>query len=83
MADFVPKPGTGQLFRNRDRVKDTHPEFRGSIVDPDGKAWEVSAWVKDGKGGKFFSLSVKEPYKAGKREEAPPPPDDMDGSIPF
>lgn len=89
MGDFVPKPGSGALFRNRDRVKDTHPEYRGNVVDPDGKAWEVAAWVKEGKGGKFFSLALKEPYRAGRAAgDAHSPsgghaPDDMEGEIPF
>jgi len=48
----------GALFKNTRREKDTHPEYNGSI-NVDGHDYWISAWVKDGKSGKFFSLSVK------------------------
>lgn len=49
----------GALFKNTKREKDTHPEYNGSL-NVGGVEYWISAWVKDGKSGKFFSLSVKE-----------------------
>lgn len=48
----------GALFKNDRRERDSHPEYNGSI-NIDGVEYWLSAWVKDGRKGKFFSLSVK------------------------
>lgn len=48
----------GALFKNDKREKESHPEYKGSINVGGNEYW-LSAWVKEGKRGKFFSLSVK------------------------
>ena len=56
----------GSLFRNDRREKDSQPEYTGTINVAGGEYW-LSAWLKEGKGKKFFSLSVKpkEPMTIG------------------
>ena len=81
MAGFKNDPGYGQLFRNKYKKEDKHPDHRGSCTTPDGKEWEISAWIKEGAKGKFFSLSIQEPYK--KEETKPVDPKDFDEDIPF
>ena len=54
---YVPKEGSGSLFKNDRKVSDTHPDFTGSIM-LNGKEHYLSAWVKESKKGKFFSVSV-------------------------
>jgi hypothetical protein len=88
----------GVLFKNDRKEKDTHPDYKGQI-NVDGEEYWLSAWIKDGKKGKFMSLSIKpkEEQEAAPppapRRSAPPPPrrgggggggfDDMDDDIPF
>ena len=47
----------GVLFKNDRKETERHPEYKGSI-NVDGQEFWLSAWVKDGKSGKFMSLSV-------------------------
>ena len=47
---------SGALFKNDKKEKDTHPDYRGSI-NVEGTDYWISAWIKDGKSGKFMSLS--------------------------
>ena len=81
---FVPKDGSGSLFKNTRKEKDSHPDYRGDLMIG-GQLYEVAAWVKEGKSGKFFSLSAKPKQADGPREQRPPKesapmPDD---DIPF
>ena len=57
---FEQKPGTGTLFKT-DKKSDKHPDYRGKILDQNGKEWALAAWVKEGKKGNFLSLKMDEP----------------------
>lgn len=83
---FIPKEGTGMLFRNENPKGDTSPQAIGSAMI-DGQLYYLSAWTKEGKKGRYQSLSFslpKEkdgsssyPYKA--KED----PSSMNDDIPF
>jgi hypothetical protein len=47
----------GVLFKNDRKESDRHPEYKGSI-NINGEEFWLSSWVKEGKTGKFMSLSV-------------------------
>jgi hypothetical protein len=47
---------SGILSRNDKRESEKQPEFRGECTI-EGKAYRISAWVKEGKSGKFMSLA--------------------------
>lgn len=55
---FEAKNNSGVLFRNDKREKETHPNARGTALI-DGVAYEISCWTKEGRNGKFQSLSFK------------------------
>lgn len=76
----------GTLGKNQRKEKDTHPEYAGKI-NVDGVDYWLSAWVKEGPTGKFFSLSVR-PKDEQKASAAKQPAtaggfDEMDDDIPF
>lgn len=70
MSNYTPKPNSGSLFKVPDekRTKETWPQYDGEFLvecphcGQHQKGW-VSAWVKEGKAGKFFSLAFK--HKTG------------------
>ena len=63
------KDGQGSLFKNN-KTKDTQPDYTGEIKI-EGKVYRLSAWIKEGKNGKFMSLSCQESKK------------DLNDSVPF
>lgn len=80
----------GVLFKNDRKEKDSHPDYKGSC-EVDGTEYWLSAWIKEGRNGKFMSLAFTE------KEEAPAPApaprgrnggreqrrDEFDDDIPF
>jgi hypothetical protein len=57
-------PNSGILFRNDKKKTDKHPSHRGDVqvtcshCGAVNEFW-LSAWVKEGRKGKFFSLSFR------------------------
>lgn len=81
---YEQKDGSGALFKNDKGDNPKRPDYRGDIT-LGGVQYELSAWIKDGKNGKFMSLSGK---VKGERQERPqqqsaPPPDDFGDQVPF
>jgi len=54
---YIPKEGSGSLFKNDRKTTETHPDFTGSIM-VNNREHYLSAWVKEGTKGKFFSVSI-------------------------
>jgi hypothetical protein len=59
MSNYTQKEGQGSLFRNDKKNNEKSPEYTGSIM-VNGKEMRLSAWVKEGKIGKFLSLQISE-----------------------
>lgn len=77
------KPGTFSLFKNDKDGNDKRPDYRGDGVDLDGNSIRVSAWLRDGKSGKFMSCKI-EPKEEQRQpaKQAPKPAVGFD-DLPF
>lgn len=81
------REGQGSLFKNERKETEKHPDYTGSIKLPDGSEHWLSAWIKQGAKGKFFSIQIgksKDGQPASKPAARKSVADDMDGDmVPF
>ena len=58
------RDNSGVLFKSDKIENERSPQYKGNIT-VDGKDYWISAWVKEGKSGKFMGLAVspKEEYQ--------------------
>ena len=67
---FEIRDNSGNLFKNDRKENENQPAYTGKCM-VNGLPMQISAWVKEGKNGKFFSLSFQEPWKpAGEADKA-------------
>lgn len=51
------------ITKNKFKQIDSHPDYKISFMTEDKQFIEVGgAWIKDGKGGKFFSCKLNDRY---------------------
>ena len=76
---YQQKDGSGALFKNGYKQKESHPDYKGSITI-NGVELDLAGWIKEGKNGKFFSLKVSEKRERHERKGEMP---EADADIPF
>ena len=83
---YEKREGSGSLFKNDRKEQLNHPDYKGDILI-NGQEYWLSAWIKEGKSGKFMSIAAKpkESRQEAPKKKAPLPGNfqDMDDSIPF
>jgi hypothetical protein len=77
------RDNSGVLFSNDKREKESHPHYKGNIT-VEGKPYWLSAWIKEGKTGKFMGLAVSPKEEANTSSPKNKPSIlDMDSDLPF
>ena len=81
-SDRPEDAGRGALFKNEDKEKPSHPDYKGDVTIHGRKFW-ISAWLKTSEktGKKFMSLALRpanEQNGATKQKSAA-----ADDAIPF
>lgn len=78
-------PNSGTLGKNDKPQNENSPPYKGK-AEIDGVEYWISAWVKEGPSGKFFSLSFKpkeETHKQGISKARAAVDDDLNDPVPF
>jgi len=75
------RDNSGVLFKADKKETEKHPDYKGNIM-VDGQEYWLSAWIKEGKTGKFLGLAVS-PRDAQPPASKPLPKNLDDELIPF
>lgn len=89
MSGYEQKDGNGALFKNDRKESDNHPDYKGDCKVGGVDYW-ISAWIKEGKKGKFMSLALKPkeardaaPTTRKPNDKDPRDLSDLDSDVPF
>jgi uncharacterized protein (DUF736 family) len=58
------KPSSGSLFKNDRKEKETHPDYKGKVMLPNGEVRWLSGWKKQTSAGDtWLSLAIGDPVQ--------------------
>jgi hypothetical protein len=58
------KPSSGSLFKNDRKEKETHPDYKGKVMLPNGEVRWLSGWKKQtASGDGWLSLAIGDPVQ--------------------
>ena len=75
------RDNSGVLFKSDKKDNERAPDYKGNIM-VDGNDYWLSAWIKEGKNGKFMGLAVS-PRDAQPPASKPIPKSFDDSDVPF
>ena len=82
---FEQKDNSAAIFRNDKGDNPKRPDYTGNGM-VNGEAVRISAWIREGRNGKFLSLSFDKPKQKDAPKEKIPTQrhvDDFDDAVPF
>lgn len=66
MSGYDKPDNSGTLSRNDRKTSPNQPDHKGSVT-VEGRDYWLSAWIKEGPTGKFFSLALTPKDQQGNR----------------
>jgi uncharacterized protein (DUF736 family) len=88
MAEYEIREGATNVFMNRDKKEDKHPDFKGQVLI-DGKLKDVALWTRETRNGeRFYGCKISDGKPREKKPYQPQQPAEKvdfkpDDGIPF
>lgn len=79
------RDNSGVLFKEKEKKNPNYPDYKGN-VRVNGQEYWLSAWIKEGKNGKFMGLALSPKEEQGQAPAKAKPKasfDDLDSDLPF